>query len=68
MSTWHTAAGESSDEITETIEKGSMPPDSYTFLGLHASANLTPAEKQQLIDGIKKTIAADPPAGGGEDH
>jgi mono/diheme cytochrome c family protein len=64
VSEWHTAAGEGSDEITEVIEKGSMPPDYYTYLGLHGDSKLTAAERQELIDGIKATIEADPPAGG----
>jgi len=41
------------------------PPDHYTFFGLHKESKLSPAEFQELIDGLEKTIAADPPAGGG---
>ena len=33
-------------------EAVSMPPDYYTYFGLHGDSKLTPAEKQQLIDGI----------------
>lgn len=64
ISEWHTAAGGDVDEMTETIEEGSMPPDFYTYFGLHSDSKLTPAEKQQLIDGIRATMAADPPVGG----
>ena len=64
VSEWHTAAGEGSDEITRVITNGSMPPDFYTYLGLHSDSKLTATQKQELIDGIKKTIAADPPQGG----
>jgi len=66
ISEWHTAAGEGADEMTETIEKGSMPPGYYTYFGLHGDSKLTAAEKQQLIDGLKATMAADPPVGGGD--
>jgi hypothetical protein len=42
-----------------------MPPSYYTYLGLHSDAKLTAAEFQELIDGLEKTIAADPPTTGG---
>ena len=53
------------------IEVGFMPLPNY--LPLHPEANLTEAEKAQLIEGIKKTYAADPPLipdgyGGDHDH
>jgi hypothetical protein len=38
-----------------------MPPSFYTYLGLHGDAKLTPAERQELHDGLAKTLAADPP-------
>ena len=41
-----------------------MPPDYYTYFGLHSDSKLTETEKQQLIDGIEKTLAADPPTSG----
>jgi hypothetical protein len=43
-----------SDEAAETIREGEMPPWYYTVL--HRDANLTETEKQELIDGIMKTI------------
>ena len=63
FSEWHTAAGRGADEAAEPIGHGSMPPGYYTYFGLHSDSKLTAAEKQQLVDGLKKTIAADPPAG-----
>lgn len=45
-------------EIIEVIEDGEMPLDSY--LPLHPEAKLTEAEKSQLIEGIKNTLANDP--------
>ena len=40
------------NEITETINEGSMPPDYYTWFGLHSDAKLTPAEKTALVEGL----------------
>lgn len=64
FSEWHTAAGEEAHDAAEPIGDG-MPPSYFTYFGLHQDSKLTPAETKQLIDGLKKTIAADPPAGGG---
>lgn len=64
VSEWHTNAGREADEITKTVRNGSMPPDFYTYLGLHSESKLTAAEKQELIDGIEATLAADPPTRG----
>ncbi|NLA36124.1 MAG: heme-binding domain-containing protein, partial [Actinobacteria bacterium] len=51
------------DEMAEEIEKGAMPPSYYTYFGMHGDAKLTESDKQQLIDGLKATLAADPPPG-----
>lgn len=61
IDTWHTSAGEGADEAANVIRKGSMPPDFYTYLGLHGDAKLTPSERQQLHDGLAKILADDPP-------
>ena len=42
------------EEMIETIEDGEMPPSIY--LPLHPEADLTDAEKQALIDGLKATF------------
>lgn len=71
ISEWHTAAGKDAKKSAKQIRQGSMPPDYYTYFGLHGDAKLTAAEKQQLIDGINRTLAADPPVGtdnGNDDH
>lgn len=65
VSEWHTAAGKDLDELTEVIEEGEMPLGSYTAFGLHPEAELTGAERQELIDGLRATVAADPPVGSG---
>jgi hypothetical protein len=64
FSEWHTAAGEEAGEAAEPVGE-SMPPSYFTYLGLHDESKLTPAELQALIDGLERTIAADPPSGGG---
>src|SRR5262245_10711584 len=38
VSEWHTRPGKGADEIVEEIERGSMPPDSYHYFGLHGDA------------------------------
>lgn len=51
------------DDVSETIQNGEMPPSAYVLT--HSQANLTDAEKQQLIDGLFKTMSASP--GGGRE-
>jgi len=67
FSEWSTTPGEEAHDADEPVGK-SMPPSFYTYLGLHPESKLTPAEFKALIDGLKKTIAADPPAGGRGGH
>jgi len=43
------------DETIEVIEEGSMPPAYYTRFGRHPEANLTSAELQELIEGLRLT-------------
>jgi uncharacterized membrane protein YhfC len=40
--------------VARAIENGSMPPGNY--LMLHPEASLSPQEKQQLIDGLQKSL------------
>jgi mono/diheme cytochrome c family protein len=49
-----TDPGKAEDSI-EVIEEGEMPPAYFTRFGLHAAANLTDAERQELIDGLRNT-------------
>lgn len=67
FSEWSTNAGEEADDAAEAVEEGSMPPSSYTALGLHRDAQLTEAETAALIAGLERTIEADRPAGS-DDH
>ena len=45
-----------SDDAAETVLKGSMPPDYYTWLGLHSDAKLTKAQQRALAAGLEKTL------------
>jgi hypothetical protein len=38
------------------VRSGDMPPRNYTWFGLHSEAKLTPAEKQELINGLNQTF------------
>ncbi len=50
-------------EIAEAVSGGGMPPWYYRLL--HAKSRLSKTEKQQLIDGLTKTLRASPPIPGG---
>ncbi len=41
------------------VMEGRMPP--WYYLPLHSAAQLTPAEKEPLLNGLAATIAKDPP-------
>jgi hypothetical protein len=43
------------DETIEAVEEGSMPPSYYTRFGRHPEANLTSAELEELIEGLRLT-------------
>lgn len=45
------------DEMAEQIQRGEMPPAKYLIL--HPDANLSAAEKQQLIAGLRATFGGD---------
>lgn len=58
FSEWNTASGSregrNAREIARQIQSGAMPPGNYLLL--HPEAALTDAEKQQLIDGLTKSL------------
>jgi hypothetical protein len=45
------------EEIVEMVEKGEMPLEDYTNFGLHPEANLTQAQRQEIIDWAKSQMA-----------
>ncbi len=65
FSEWDKPQGEAG-EVVEAVRSGSMPPLQYK--PLHAGARLSSAQRDELVRGLEKTLAADPPiAGGNED-
>ena len=65
FSEWGTKGGEGGDDAVETVRNGSMPPDYYTWLGLHGNAKLTAKEKKELADGLSRTLRQSGGSGGG---
>jgi hypothetical protein len=63
FSEWHTTA-EEAEEIIEVIQAGSSHQP--TYFPLHPEAQLSPAEQQQFIEGMRTTPAASPGGEGGE--
>ncbi len=53
FSTWGTMR-QSTERAARQVSSGEMPPGDYLLL--HPDARLTDAEKQQLIDGLAKTL------------
>ena len=62
FSEWDKPQGEAGD-IVEATRGGSMPPLQYK--PMHAGARLSDAQRAELVQGLEKTLAADPPIGGG---
>jgi Haem-binding domain len=54
FSDWNRGFQPGSGEMTRIIQEGEMPPAIY--LPLHKDAQLTAAEKQQLITGLENTL------------
>lgn len=48
------------DDVVEAIQGGGMPPLQYKLF--HANARLSDAQRRQLIDGVQRLYATDPPA------
>jgi len=42
------------EDIPRVVQNGSMPPGKYLLM--HKVANLTPAEREQLVNGLVKTL------------
>jgi len=54
FSEWNTGSHRSVGEITGKVQEGEMPPAIY--LPMHPAAQLTAAEKQQLITGLTNSL------------
>ena len=62
FSEWDRPQAEAGD-IVEAARGGSMPPIQYK--PLHAAARLSTSERDELVTGLQKTLASDPPIPGG---
>ena len=49
--------GGGENDASETVRNGSMPPNYYTWLGLHSNAKLTAAERSELASGLDATLS-----------
>jgi hypothetical protein len=49
--------GGGENEAAEAVRDGSMPPNYYTWLGMHGDAKLSASERRQLADGLRATLA-----------
>ncbi|GAB4471959.1 MAG: hypothetical protein Kow00124_09440 [Anaerolineae bacterium] len=56
FSEWDSMRGEAREthEIIEVILEGEMPPSNY--VRMHPEANLTDAERSQLVEGLRATL------------
>ena len=66
FSEWGLREQEEAEEAVETIEDGSMPPGQYVTW--HPEANLSEAEKLELIQGLQRTLGGKGGEGGEQDE
>ncbi len=57
VSNWGYQKKNKGEDAAEELEEGNMPLKPYLLL--HAEANLSEADKQELIEGLKKTFGED---------
>ncbi len=62
FSEWDQPQADAGD-IVEAVENGSMPPLQYQ--PMHAGARLSSAQRDDLVRGLRATLAGDPPIPGG---
>lgn len=62
FSEWDRPQADAGD-IVEAVQGGSMPP--FQYKPLHAAARLSSAERDELVQGLRRTLAQDPPIPGG---
>ena len=57
VSNWGLQKKNKGDDAAEEVEEGNMPMKPYLLL--HSEANLSDSDKENLIDGLKKTFGED---------
>lgn len=67
FSEWDRPQEAETSDIVEVVRDGSMPP--FQYKPLHPAGRLTTTERDELAQGLERTLAADPPVaeGGGDD-
>lgn len=63
FSEWDRPQDADTQDIVETTRDGSMPP--WQYKPTHPAGRLSSAEREELAQGLARTLAADPPIGGG---
>ena len=63
FSEWDKPQEADPQDIVEVVRDGSMPP--WQYKPTHPAGRLSSAERTELANGLAKTLAADPPIGGG---
>lgn len=63
FSEWNRPQDADTGDIVEAARNGSMPP--FQYKPTHPAGRLSSAERNELADGLARTLAADPPIGGG---
>jgi hypothetical protein len=56
FSEWNSADNPGGNRAARTVRNGSMPPNYYTWLGLHGDAKLSTADRAALAAGLEKTL------------
>ena len=59
---WDKPQDTDAQDIVESVN-GGMPP--WFYKPIHPAARLSSTEKQELVSGLQRTLAKDPPKGGG---
>ena len=62
---WNLPQDAESDEISEVVREGEMPP--WQYKPLHPAGRLSSSEQEELARGLERTLAADPPVPGSGD-
>jgi mono/diheme cytochrome c family protein len=62
FSEWNRPQADAGD-IVESVQGGSMPP--FQYKPLHAGGRLSSAQRDELVRGLQRTLAQDPPIPGG---
>lgn len=65
FSTWDLEQDADVDDIAEKVLGREMPPADFLFA--HPEADLSDEERQRLVDGLRATFVADPPANADDD-